>query len=335
MRVNLIYLSPNTTGGWITFTAHLYRALESADVEVHLFKCKDTLEDRYRDFGYGLQYQNRPGWELGELPGINLIVAVSKRKSNGFHEWLEAGVGLLQGGARIIIHDPTELEGNECEIREVIEQEKPKMYVIRKANMARLPGSKLLPHPFETTNQYWNNWDDKRQEACAISRIDFDKHTELLLDANRLLPDNKKIHIYGFENRLYTKFKICPEYPEWEQSKAAYDRTMRAARDICLDHRFMVDMSIIKGDGGGTQYTFLEAMEAGACCIVHEEWIIEGDEMVDCHNCLIAKDGQEIADVIMNTSEKVRREIVENAREVLERHSIETVGIYVRDMLDG
>ena len=39
-------------------------------------------------------------------------------------------------------------------------------------------------------------------KCLSISRIDFDKHTEIILKANRLINDDK-IYIYGAENRLF------------------------------------------------------------------------------------------------------------------------------------
>ena len=40
---------------------------------------------------------------------------------------------------------------------------------------------------------------------------------------------------------------------------------------------YVIDMSIIKGDGGGTQYTFLEAIYQDSLLILHNEWINKGD----------------------------------------------------------
>ena len=38
---------------------------------------------------------------------------------------------------------------------------------------------------------------------------------------------------------------------------------------ILKDAKYMIDMSIIKGDGGGTQYTFLEAFNQDTVLILH------------------------------------------------------------------
>ena len=40
--------------------------------------------------------------------------------------------------------------------------------------------------------------------AVSISRIDYDKNTEIILRANQIINDeNKKIKIFGSENRFY------------------------------------------------------------------------------------------------------------------------------------
>ena len=46
-------------------------------------------------------------------------------------------------------------------------------------------------------------------------------------------------------------------------------------KDLLTNCRFVVDMSIIKGDGGGTQYTFLEAIYQDRALILHKEWYLK------------------------------------------------------------
>ena len=61
-------------------------------------------------------------------------------------------------------------------------------------------------------------------------------------------------------------------------------------------------MSIIKEDGGGTQYTFLEAMYHDCNLILHKEWVEKGNIFVDKKNCYVVgytdNVAQEIADII-------------------------------------
>ena len=61
--------------------------------------------------------------------------------------------------------------------------------------------SLFLPHPFYE----YPISNSKKHEAVSISRIDYDKHTELILKANELLKNKNKnnIKIYGAKNDLY------------------------------------------------------------------------------------------------------------------------------------
>ena len=49
--------------------------------------------------------------------------------------------------------------------------------------------------------------------------------------------------------------------------------------------RFTFDLSKIKNDGGGTQYTFLEAIYQDCALVLHKEWVDQGDTFKDKYNC--------------------------------------------------
>ena len=55
---------------------------------------------------------------------------------------------------------------------------------------------------------------------------------------------------------------------------------------ILKDAKYMIDMSIIKGDGGGTQYTFLEAIHHDTLLILHNDWINAGTTFKSGYNCI-------------------------------------------------
>jgi hypothetical protein len=87
-----------------------------------------------------------------------------------------------------------------------------------------------------------------------------------------------------------------PHYPEWEQSKTTYERGTYTAVGLLGMYQTMVDMSLIKGDGGGTQYTFLEAWDANTVPIINRGWLSERDTtMRELGNCLAVRDGKELA----------------------------------------
>ena len=54
------------------------------------------------------------------------------------------------------------------------------------------------------------------------------------------------------------------------------------------NYKFNIDMTLIKGDGGGTQYTWLEAWDAGCIPIIHKEWLLDTpDDMREDYNCMV------------------------------------------------
>ena len=269
----------------MTFTSHFIRGLRRSGAIVKLWKVKDTDDDRLRDFGYGLQYQNIMIEEAIQLQGLKIILAYQKNSADTVND-------LLAADSHIIIHDPTELRPG---IMDALDDAK-QIYVIRKANLEHLPQAHFFPHPYERQSLIFSH--ERSVLAVSTSRIDFDKNTIMLLDANRLLPEDKRIKIYGFENRIYTRFKVVPDYPEWEQSKCKYPREHDAASKILRDAKYMVDMTVIKGDGGGTQYTTLEAIDVGTIPVLHEEWIMPGGEMKPGINCIVASTGEELAKLL-------------------------------------
>lgn len=323
--INLFYLSNNTTGGWVTFTHHLIYALQAEDVDFRLFKHGKNTETCKRPFGYGRSYRNITAEDALELEGVNVIVAAAKQHA-------DMANSLLEEGAKIVLHDPTELKGylNASLVKNP--------WVIRKAVLRYLErnypdmGGTFIRHPYCRVPE---ECDAKRRKVCvSTSRIDFDKHTEILLDAKRL---GAPIEIHGFENRLYTKFKICPKYPEWEQSKAAYPREARSAWDILRRAALAVDMSLIKGDGGGTQYTFLEAWDAGTPMIIHSGWIMEDDDMKPGLNCMTAGDGESLAKLVKKLlrDPETRDKLSAMGQASLGAHSPEVIGPQVvRWMVD-
>ena len=326
--VNLFYLSKNTTGGWVTFTRHLVSSLMAVGEQPMLFKIGNRDEGKPRDFGYGLRYTNVTAETAAKLAGQSptIIVALAKQLK-------EPGLALLAAGARIVIHDPTE-------VRSWLPRESIKApWVIRMANEARFDGARFIRHPYqrlgETFHLHEKLYALKTTRCVSVSRIDFDKHTEILLDANRL---GAGIVIRGFENRIYTRFKILPAYPEWKQSVAAYPRNVAEAFKILFNARYMADMSLIKGDGGGTQYTFLEAWDALCVPIIHEGWIRPEDDMRDGYNCLTVGTGGELAVGLKELDGEGYRpwaELVENGEQSLKLHHPKIIGRQVMEWLHG
>lgn len=284
MEVDLFYLSPNPYGGWVTYTSHLMKSLRMVGVTPNLFKIRERSENKYRQFGYDERYLNITLKDAQKRHNPKLIVAAAKK----FKEQTDT---LWKLGAGLVIHDPTELKNLPPDVHL-----SKAVIVVRKSGTEHLPNATFIRHPYVRVQE--PELPLRERHAISVSRVDFDKHTDILLDANRLLPEAKRITIRGFENRIYTRFKIVPNYPEWVQSKGHFPRGQNEAFRLLEEYKFHIDMSEIKGDGGGTQYTFLEAWDAGCLNIINAAWIRENDDMKPHINCLSVKDVGQLAMIL-------------------------------------
>ena len=310
--INLLYMAKPIYGGWVTFTAHL-----CLKYNCDLLKIGKRTEKNKRKYGYGVDYKNTSIDEAVSMKHL-LITAVDK------HHWEH--MDKFPIGTMLVIHDPTELKGKENGIIKNINRFK--IITIRKTVQEFLKKeyqieSDFLPHPFF---EYPKNDQPSDYYSLSISRIDFDKHTDLILNANMLLSGGKKIQIFGAENRLYVHHKLkALNFEEYWHGK--FPKTLplsHEGKDLLNDCRFIVDMSIIKGDGGGTQYTFLEAIYHDCALILHREWVEQGDTFKKDQNCYVVgytdDIGKEIADIIEKPLDKKYERILQNSKKILHDH---------------
>ena len=318
---NLLYLAKPVYGGWVTFTAHLSHKLKAP-----IYKIAGRNETFDRDYGYECKYRNQSVGEIIKLDNI-LITAVDKH----YWEYLH----LFPPETEIIIHDPTECKKSRSLnplVQSTDHNEKPllehfKVITIRESVQEYLMNqfnvqSQFMPHPFFSYKI--PKIEGLGYKCVSIARIDFDKNTDLLLKANQLL-ENKSDHIYlfGAENRLYVHHKL-KELNIQEYWKGKFPKNLSPVyedKSILKDAKYMIDMSIIKGDGGGTQYTFLEAIHHDCILILHNEWISKGELFISGHNCIGVGSAEELAEFIKNdlSSDKYS-EILMNSQKILEDH---------------
>lgn len=333
--MNLLYLSRSRYGGWVTFTTHLYHGLIGKQPSVHekmvlsenheVLRITNRTEKTYRHMGNYVPYRNICEENALELEGPILITAMDKHHR-------ELAMKLLEQGAYIVIHDPTELRNPE--FKEFVNP--AQVIVVGKAMLKHMPKATFIGHPYMAVGGIdplnFGEWQNRPNHAISISRLDFDKNSDWLFEANRQLAINKQITIRGAENRMYTKNKIVPKYPEYKQDsnrpkseRSIYDLNFRAAYALCRQSKFMTDFSVIKGDGGRTQYTFLEAIDAGSICLIHRDWILPKDAMVDegdNQNCLSFENFTEVkhflsGEIDQHTTVFIRA----NASKLLQKHN--------------
>ena len=332
--MNLLYLSHSRYGGWVTFTTHLYHGLVGKQPSVHdkmalsenheVIRVTARTEKTYRNMGNYVPYRNMGEEDILKIEGPILITAMDKHHR-------ELAVKLLKQGAYIVIHDPTELRNPE--FKKFIQPSQ--VIVVRKSMLKHMPKATFIGHPYMAVGTVdplnFREWQSRSNHAISISRLDFDKNSSWLFEVNRKLPLDRQIIIRGAENRMYTKNKIVPKYPEYRQDskrpkdkRAIYDLKFRGAFNLCKKAKFMTDFSVIKGDGGGTQYTFLEAIDAGTICLVHKNWIYPKDAMKDegeDQNCLAFENFTAVSNFLSGEMDQHMSAFIRtNASKLLQEH---------------
>jgi len=311
---NLVYMAKPIYGGWVTYTAHL-----SLTNNIPIYKIGQRTEKSKRKYGYGTNYQLLKIEDICKKENI-IITALDKH----FYEYLH----LFPKRTKLVIHDPTELKTTKKSPNPLIVdnlllnfdiitiRETVKKYIKDNFNI----DSKYCPHPFYHYEK--SNYESMNNFAVSISRIDYDKNTDLILKCNKLLDEDKKIIIFGAENRMYVHHKL-KELDFHKYWKGKYPKTLPLlyeGKDILSNCEFMVDLSTIKDDGGGTQYTFLEAIYNDCILILNDDWINKGSTFVNNINCLSVKNENDLKD-ILNGERKYDKEIIlKKARDILKNH---------------
>jgi len=316
-KLNLIYMAKPSYGGWVSFTAHL-----ALKYNCNLYKIGNRTEvmkgggPRLRNFGYGIDYQNLEAEDAAKLPNV-LITAIDK--SNYKH------LDLFPKNTGLVLHDPTEFKGKSTQ--PVIDNlSKFKIYTIRSTVHDMLKqnfgiNSKFLVHPFHQY-QYGSG---QKNKAVSISRVDFDKHTDVIIKANDLLrkKGNKNtVDIYGAKNDLYVyhhiKNKLNLDLDRYY--KGTFGKDFSDLTNLLKNAKFVVDMSAIKGDGGGSQYTFLEAIHQNCALVLNSKWV-DGVKtpFKNGHNCYVVSDENELAKLLNSNPNTTN--IVKNAKKLLTPHT--------------
>lgn len=275
--VHLAYLAAPRYGGWPTYTAHLAAGLAASGHTVQLWQISGSArhEKRTRPYGRGLTYRNTTVDVLADLARLHTVIVTAADAGR-----TDAAAALLAAGATIVVHDPTELRGD---LPAALNHTRHPVVTPRAANLRHLAAwpAVHVPHPYAPAPARSRNR-TRSMNAVSYARLDWDKHTELIVEANLLLPPHLRVKMWGAENRLYSFHKLGPIDPHW----AAYyrgpfpRRSVWAGVSLASAARWAVDMSVIVGDGGGTQYTHLEALDGGAALALNKGWLT-GDPTCD------------------------------------------------------
>jgi hypothetical protein len=333
MRVFLFYLSDAKYGGWPTFTCHLALALKSIGVASTIVRIGKRSYAKPRSFGRGVNFyyaslKDAVSW-AHQFPSIVVVAAPGMA--------VEAQ-SLVSAGCRIALHDPTELKGGHHDETIRLAQH-PVIITSRLLEPLvedRGGSSVFMLHPY-TSIGVGAGVEQPAQRpvrATCVSRVDFDKNTDVVIAANALLPENRRVAIYGGMNRLYAFHKLDSVYPGWRanyRGEFSVDNLWSGSMVSRTGH-YAVDMSIIVGDGGRTQYTFLEAWDAGATTVLHRKWLT-GNAAVDevAGASLFVSGENELADTLQGDAPAPS--IAVAAKRILARHAPEQLADELRGLI--
>ena len=307
-KVNMFYLAKPTYGGWVTGTCHLMHTIGQKVV----YKIGKKTENKLRDFGYGIYYQNLVPESLTELP--NVCIQVLDRHHYQYFKYFNKPI--------LILHDTIEVDyfKKHPDIIKVLHNCKRIITIRQKITdyLKRILDidSEYLYHPFFKFPL--PKFDGEKSGSVATSRIDWDKHTDIILQSNYMIKPEIVTDIWGAENRLYSFHKL-KQYEFEKYYKGPFKKSFEEIGRILAPKKFMVDLTIIKNDGGGTQWNFLEAMHSGCCLILHKKWTENGGDFEHEKNCLTVETPNELAKIL--TDDPDVTDLVKNAQKIVDRNS--------------
>lgn len=319
MEVNLFFLVPSRQlGGCTSYTVHLVYALRQQGHTCNILRV-GARSSGPKPFAYGLSYRTVTIQEARTLARNTPSLI-----SYCFWKKMAAPAGvLLRAGVPMVSHDPAEFHD---EWLDFARRFGCRVLVIRERNLVTLRNAGLrveyVPHPFVESGEPAAS---HRFGAVCIARVDFRKHTHDLIVANRELEPEQAVHLFGEVNRMYEFHYLRQHHPDWrEWYHGEFPDRLGAAASLASSANYVVDLTAIKGDGGGTQYTFFEAWEAHKPLILNRAWMRDGEELRAGVNCLAVGSPAELVD-ILRSDPRSYADIVEGGIHVLKAHSPEEV----------
>lgn len=256
--INILYQSPWPIGGSTSYTVHLSKTLGRSCRVVRLGK---KTENKKRQIGnYGVFYQ------IVSLPDLlretDPILIAASDPSFDLNAWVQLG---KKKNTWCVFHDPNEFRlyphWKYVDTKRVI--------CIRETGLRHMQYGVFIPHPYVRCASV--DFPEKTKLAVSLARTSSIKNSDWILRSNRHLPKRMHVELCGSVNRMWQNFYLKNAFPEFKES-VPYPRTFGYGVGLCMPAKYMVDLTIFKDDGGGTQYTILEAIDAGTIPILTKDW---------------------------------------------------------------
>jgi glycosyltransferase involved in cell wall biosynthesis len=334
-KTQFIYLHKYLYGGATTFTAHLIHKLgvfndnrntnhtSTANIlnANAILRCTKISEKKLRVFGYGLHYQNVSSSVLAKITYPFLTIFKEQYFFHALPKLNRSHSDRLKD-ITLVIHDHRDTSERAAShiknwtlvaIRRTVQDYMQKRYGL---------DCDFLYHPFYP---YPIVHKPKRKGAVSISRISFEKNTDIIIKANKILDKLDAIKLYGCPSRVYVHSFLGGFQGDFNKYFCGmFGKSFSILSEILAEAKFVVDLSVLKNDGGGTQYTFLEAIHNDCALILHRKWIEGGDikpefcDFKEGYNCFAVDNEKELAELIRRDPDTTK--IVENSKALIQRH---------------
>jgi glycosyltransferase involved in cell wall biosynthesis len=334
-ETRFIYLHRYLYGGATTFTAHLihrlgilneHRSRDKTRIaqipnENTILRCGKISEKKLREFGYDLYYQNVSPSLLAKIRYPFLTIFKEQYFFYALPKLNLSHSDRLKD-ITLVIHDHRDISERVAPhiknwtlvaIRRTVQDYMQNRYGL---------GCAFLYHPFFP---YPVIRKPERRGAVSISRISFEKNTDTIIKANKILGKLDAIKLYGCPSRVYVHSFLGGFQGDFSKYFCGiFGKSFSILSEILAEAKFVVDLSVLKNDGGGTQYTFLEAIHNDCALILHRKWIEGGDtkpefcDFKEGYNCFAIDNEKELAELIRRDPDTTK--IVANSKALIQRH---------------
>lgn len=348
--IYLAYLAAKDTygGGWKSFAIHLHWLLGIDNFTQVISVVPTTTRKTDKDFGYKVTLKAMDIDTLAKKKNVMVVCCSGKQN----HEHLKK-----LKGKYIVVHDENEVKGKDNKIKQTLIKDM-KVIVIRESFQQCLKekygiDSQFIHHPFYqfanpkhhnlpgNVSEYKKISNKKRDTIVSTARLANRKQSNIILDANKkyfaLEGVNVRkplIEMYGMDDdRIVADWK--KKYGEvYDKSyQGTYDFQFIEHAKIYSEALAVVDLSCFDNEGGGTQYTFLEAIHMGCLLILHKRWFEnkKGDKKFKSQfkhkvNCYVIETAEELMELCddIKTAGAVKKakhqKMIEKAQEILPQH---------------
>ncbi len=318
--MNLIYLTPWPVGGFASFTNHMYHALIREGEDVNVLRCNlDKDEASTREIkSQGIVYRNVSVKTAVKMTKNEptLIAAVARPDDMRDPDTL---MKLVKAGAVCRVASTQEFK--QFPHLEYLKKTDQLVLCIRKSLLPFFKNAQYLPHPYVPTNErhkFTSEWTE-RKRACQLAMVAHNKNPEMVCRANRKVERALRVVQLGKETTPWIGMNLKKKYKNYKKPKG-YKSSAEGVR-LAEAYQLAIDLSVYPNEGGGTQFCFMEAIDAGCINVLHREWTKVKGDMIEDENCLAIGSRNELVRVLEGDKDGGLKRIYKNSLDILAAHS--------------